>query len=192
MTRLIARLVLAMLTLPLTGAVFVLCMAVLATRGTAPAALELVSMWVVVYAFVAVYWVLLWRSMVRWTPERKFNSVAAGLGAMLIGVAVAVILRRIARIPIIPACFVGGGLPPIAWVLGTVLIWRETPSERLHRISEAGTDAVSCPVCGYNLTGLREALCPECGSRFTLDQLLAAQPHSDAATLPRESVVGKP
>ena len=35
---------------------------------------------------------------------------------------------------------------------------------------------ILCPVCGYNLTGLREARCPECGGTFTLDQLAASQP----------------
>jgi rubrerythrin len=35
---------------------------------------------------------------------------------------------------------------------------------------------VSCPSCGYNLTGLNEARCPECGAKFTLDELFAAQP----------------
>jgi predicted Zn-ribbon and HTH transcriptional regulator len=32
---------------------------------------------------------------------------------------------------------------------------------------------MACPNCGYNLTGLREARCPECGSQFTLDELFA-------------------
>jgi hypothetical protein len=37
---------------------------------------------------------------------------------------------------------------------------------------------VVCPLCGYNLTGLRQAACPECGDTFTLDQLAAAQPRA--------------
>ena len=31
---------------------------------------------------------------------------------------------------------------------------------------------ISCPLCGYNLRGLTEARCPECGSKFTWDELL--------------------
>src|SRR5438552_13839611 len=31
---------------------------------------------------------------------------------------------------------------------------------------------VPCPSCGYNLRGLREARCPECGSSFTIEQLV--------------------
>lgn len=81
---------------------------------------------------------------------------------------------------------VGGGVVPIAWVLATVLIWRETPAERMERISAAGGDAVCCPICGYNMTGLHESRCPECGSKFTLDQLLAGQPAREQVTLPKE------
>ena len=77
----------------------------------------------------------------------------------------------------------GGGVPPIAWVLATVLIWRETAEERMARITAAGTDAVLCPNCGYNMTGLREARCPECGSVFTIDQLVSGQPQRDASVL---------
>lgn len=28
-----------------------------------------------------------------------------------------------------------------------------------------------CPTCGYNLTGLPENRCPECGKRFSLERL---------------------
>jgi hypothetical protein len=78
---------------------------------------------------------------------------------------------------------------PIAWVLITVLLWRETARERFERLAGLGPGpTVSCPVCGYSLAGLREARCPECGTHFTLDQLLAAQSHAapSAAANPNE------
>jgi hypothetical protein len=64
----------------------------------------------------------------------------------------------------------------VFWIIATIVVWRETPAERAARISRAGADALVCPTCGYNLTGLREARCPECGAQFTLNELLAAQP----------------
>jgi hypothetical protein len=67
-------------------------------------------------------------------------------------------------------------LAPLLWLIATVLIWRETPAERGRRLHAAGRSGVSCPTCGYNLTGLSESRCPECGTRFTLDELMAAQP----------------
>lgn len=32
--------------------------------------------------------------------------------------------------------------------------------------------AIHCPTCGYNLTGLPENRCPECGTAFKRDQLI--------------------
>lgn len=184
MTATIARLILAMLVLPATGAVFILTfVAVVAgSGGQGPPSFGAVAMlWTIVYAFVATYWVLLWRSTVRWTRARVRNTALAGLLALAGGLAFALALIAISRqIPHGIALLLGGGGVPIVWVLATVLLWRETPAERLARMSGlAGNPTVLCPVCGYNLSGLREARCPECGGTFTLDQLAAGQPQRD-------------
>jgi hypothetical protein len=185
MTATIARLILAMLILPATGAVFLLAFIAVLTRssGVGPPSMgDVAILWMVVYTFVAAYWVLLWRSTVRWTPARVHNTVLAGLLAVAGGGAFAAVLFGVARaIPIGIALLLGGGLVPIVWVLATVLLWRETPAERVARMSNlvGGKAAVFCPVCGYNLSGLREARCPECGGTFTLDALAASQPQRD-------------
>jgi tRNA(Ile2) C34 agmatinyltransferase TiaS len=63
-------------------------------------------------------------------------------------------------------------------MLGTLLIWRETPVERAERLAHlteaAQASTPHCPRCGYNMTGLTQARCPECGSQYTLDALIAA------------------
>jgi DNA-directed RNA polymerase subunit RPC12/RpoP len=66
--------------------------------------------------------------------------------------------------------------------VATVIAWRESPLERATRVGAAGGSSVACPTCGYNLTGLAEARCPECGGRFTLDELFAAQPARGVAS----------
>ena len=74
------------------------------------------------------------------------------------------------------AVFVGTAFAPLIWQVGTIVIWRETDAERGERLSKQGAGALACPTCGYNMSGLKGTRCPECGSEFTLDALLAAQP----------------
>jgi hypothetical protein len=62
----------------------------------------------------------------------------------------------------------------------TLLVWAPVVARLLvygrPAFQEDGTTLdVTCPKCGYSLVGLYEAHCPECGERFTLDRLLAAQ-----------------
>ena len=186
MTRLIARLVLAMLILPLSGALFVLFVGAIAARGGPPEIMDLVLMWGVLYAFIGVYWVLIWKGLVRWTLQRRLYTYLSVPLSLLIGTLTGLTFSSGAGMPPDAAMLIGGGLVPIVWVLMTVIIWRETPRERVERLTAAGAEHVSCPVCGYNLTGLREARCPECGSQFTLDQLIQSQVDRDKAVLPRD------
>jgi hypothetical protein len=184
MTATIARLILAMLILPATGAVFLLAFVAVLARSSGrgpPGTLDVLILWMIVYTFVATYWILLWRSTVRWTRARARNTVLAGLLALAGGGAFAIALVAISgQIPPGIALLLGGGLVPIVWVLATVLLWRETAAERLARMSKLLTHpTVLCPFCGYNLSGLREARCPECGARFTLDELSASQPQRE-------------
>jgi hypothetical protein len=183
MSATIARLILAMLILPVTGALFLLMFVVVVTRGgpRGPSTVGVVLVWAVVYAFVATYWILLWRSTVRWTGARVLNTAMAGGLAVAVGVVIGVGLTVLnGEIPTAIAVLLGGGGVPIVWVLSTVLLWRETPTERLARMSKlVSNPTVLCPVCGYNLSGLREARCPECGASFTLDELASSQPQRD-------------
>lgn len=177
MTATIARLVLAMLLLPATGGVFVLLFAAMIRPSGPPSSVALLLLWAIVYAFVAAYWILLWRRTVRWTRARLWRTGLASavclVGGVLFG-AVCLTLNRTLPDPI--AILAGGGFVPIVWVLATVLLWRETPAERLARLAASSAASVLCPLCGYDLRGLSAARCPECGTVFTLEELAAAQP----------------
>jgi hypothetical protein len=179
MTATVARLVLAMLLLPVSGVLFVILFAALLTSGGPgpPPVGRVLLVWGLVDLFIAAYWVLLWRGVVRWDRRRVLWTAGGTLMALLGGVSFALLCAAInPRLPAPLLALAGGAVVPIAWVLVTVLLWRETPHERFERLAGLGLEkSVSCPICGYSLAGLREARCPECGTHFTLDQLLASQ-----------------
>ena len=110
------------------------------------------------------------------TPKRKRWTYLAAFLALSAGALAMALFTSIGQTPLSVAIMQGSYVPLVVWVLATILIWRETPEERMDRVSGACAEYVCCPVCGYNMTGLQEARCPECGARFTLDEFLAAQP----------------
>ena len=134
-------------------------------------------MWLVLYVFVGTYWVVLWRDMVTWNRRRVMLTALATVLSLAGGCAAALGCRTINRqVPLPIAVLLGGGTVPITWVLATVLVWRETPAERLTRLTAHGMPVIACPLCGYNLAGLTEARCPECGASFTLEQVVLGRP----------------
>ena len=130
---------------------------------------------VLTWAAVAVYWCLLWRSGVAWTALRVTRTLLAAIGALVVGLIAGVITAGAISGGEGFGAFVGGVLAILLWLIATVFTWRETAAERAKRVAGSSRSAVSCPTCGYNLTGLTESRCPECGSTFTLDELIALQ-----------------
>jgi peptidoglycan/LPS O-acetylase OafA/YrhL len=182
MTRTVARLILAMLLLPCTCAVFLLLMLAIVAptaSGRPPPVSRLLLMWFLLYAFVGGYWLVLWRDMVSWNRRRITLTMLTTVLSLVVGSSVA-LAANVNGLPLPPAVLLGGGTVPITWVLSTVLIWRETAAERLGRLTAHGMPVLACPLCGYNLAGLTEARCPECGGSFTLEQIVLARPRSGA------------
>lgn len=69
----------------------------------------------------------------------------------------------------------------LLWLAWTCFAWRETAAERAERVQKQAGKAIFCPKCGYNMVGLLESRCPECGTAFTLDQLFIAQQRGQIA-----------
>jgi hypothetical protein len=130
---------------------------------------------VICAAVAMIGWVALWYSQVRWTRRRIVATCALVIGitiaASAFGTAMALVMGRFGEIP---GMFFGSIIWGLAWFGLTPWVWKETRAERSARLQRLGPQALACPVCGYNLTGLREARCPECGASYTLDQLYAA------------------
>jgi hypothetical protein len=188
MTRLIARLILAMLTLPVGGTVLVLSMVVVLSAtppNGPPPALGFTAAWLAVYAATGTWWTLVWQELVQWNARRVALTAFAALAALCGGVALG-LLVRVASGGMAPpgiAIAIGGGLPPVIWVAATVFIWRETAEERTRRLASIGGAGICCPLCGYPMATLHTSNCPECGARFTVEQLLNSQRQRDASTL---------
>jgi hypothetical protein len=175
-----------MLILPISGAVMLLGMVIVAVTsgGGPPSALRVVALWLIVDTFIATYWTLLWRGLVRWNRSRIVLTVAAGAGALACGAAVSVVVLALARgIPAGIACLFGGGVVPILWVTATVLIWRETPHERVERLNRLASGAVCCSDLRLQHDSVYpRPNVPECGARFTHSiQLFTTQPAPTSA-----------
>ena len=190
MSRLVARILLSMFLFPLGVMLYALNASITesALRGTYIRDREeamFLAADVVTWAGVAAYWCLLWRANIRWSPGRVGGTLAAAVAAVVVGGGVAAVISSAfmggSGEKVTFGLFLGGVLAILLWLVATIFLWRETAAERAARVGAAGGSAVACPTCGYNLTGLAEARCPECGSRFTLDELLAAQPARAAA-----------
>ncbi len=134
----------------------------------------------ITWAFVAAWWILLWFRSIRWTRARIGLSVASVAAAVGVGAGVGLLIGAVERDL---GTFLFGPSAVFSWLVFTVLVWRETPRERAGRVEARGGAAIVCPGCGYNLTGLSESKCPECGAAWTIDELVASQPGREDAEL---------
>jgi len=188
MSQLVARILLALFVFPIGLLAFFVSMVVMETqyRGSYGRASEQQMLMICgsfTWAMAGGYWLLLWWRQVRWTSTRITATILLVPLMLVLCILVTIAFSGIERI-------VGYGLSciiaPMGWLMGTILVWRETKAERAARISGTNADAVTCPTCGYNLTGLSDTRCPECGAKFTLNELFARQPDREAAKLDQE------
>ena len=181
MSQLIARLVLSALIIPLATLVYSITAYIAFRRSYGGSSVSEVSIFttcsLVSWAFIAICWVGLWRHGVVWSTKRKCLTVIWPFATALIGVLTAFGFGAFtSSYESEVGYFFASASIPLIWLIGTILIWRETSAERDIRLQSTDADAITCAVCGYNLTGLTEARCPECGTTFTLSDLFGRQP----------------
>ena len=191
MSRLIAQIMLSILLFPLAGLFYLLVFIVIMESQRGSIYYRTREQWaflmsgVLTWAFIACYWIALWRKSVQWDARRRgrtaLSAVAAAVAATLLGAAAGAVTDEGGF-----GVFMGPAAAPLLWQVGTILIWRETDAERAARLAERGmAGGLVCPTCGYNLNGLKGTRCPECGSEFTLDALIASQPAMRQAEVER-------
>jgi hypothetical protein len=174
MSQLLARIMLAIFMLPCAGVLYVATIVCIEQSRWFGYPFRKYGLWIfaglVAWMFIAAYWTLLWRSSVRPTARRlRMTAGATGIAAAA-GCLFGLVMDRLEDD--ISAWF-GSVAAPLVWLILTTLAWRETADERAARVSGAST--LTCPTCGYNLTGLQSTRCPECGTQFTLDELVSQQ-----------------
>jgi hypothetical protein len=172
MSGLVARILLAMLMLPAAGAVALVVFPQASMGNPHRTACGVTG--IVTFLFVIAYWTLLWRRSVAWTQHRIVWTVIVATLCGLGGVATHYVFRSPYYLS--SSDWIAPLATPLAWTILTTLLWRETPFERAQRLRATNKNAVVCPACGYNLTGLQSTRCPECGKLYTLDELFASQP----------------
>jgi hypothetical protein len=122
------------------------------------------------WAFALVF---LW-SRGRAKYKHFFYACAATVGIALITIVLCVLAELIFRGA---QELIVGGIVLFAAAVTLVMwvqIWRRYGWGRPLRHGDGGID-LRCPQCSYRMVGLKEARCPECGSEYTLDELLSRQ-----------------
>ena len=176
MSGLIARILLTILIFPAATLFYFVSYIMLERKVLSDGEAAIVWATVLTSLFMAGYWFVLWRRTVNWTPRRVGRTFWAIGAAVFAGGTVGAAIRLALEYDQVVGTCLGCLWAAVVWIICTIFVWRETEAERAARLSRANADVLVCPSCGYNLTGLRESRCPECGASFTLNELLAAQP----------------
>ena len=117
-------------------------------------------------------WLAIWHAQVTWNEWRRQLTFVSIFWSLGVGSIVGLVLAMMTDEENLGLVF-AGLFWFVSWIPSTALIWRETARERAARLRAVAVGTLACPHCGYNLTGLHEARCPECGTQYTLNELFA-------------------
>ena len=182
MTKLIVRLILSTMLLPLAVVLFIGMMLVASLMTRSPGVGLIIFIFAVEFFFISIYWYLLWRPVVHWTPRRKSGTVlTAGLSIFAGLLFTGVIWVVVGDLEV--AIGFGGIAPPLTFLLGTLAVWKETDEERSGRLQLQEGRPIECPGCGHDMRGLNSTTCPECGLTMNLQELLYSQTGFDSHSI---------
>lgn len=99
-------------------------------------------------------------------------TIAVVVATIVAGVLAAGNLRGDGELVVFGVVALGGSAVILVWVEAIRRHGRRWRS--LHNPQD-GLPDVQCPACGYRMVGLTESRCPECGTVYTLDELIAKQ-----------------
>jgi peptidoglycan/LPS O-acetylase OafA/YrhL len=123
-------------------------------------------------ALALLAWVMLWRRDVRWSRRRRNVFAIALFAAIVGGVASGIYTGKLFDAEV--GIFVGVYSAVLLAMLASIFAWRESACERTARFA-ATPAAVVCPACRFDMSAQRASICPRCGHRCTIDEILAAQ-----------------
>lgn len=173
MSNLLARLLLSLILISATPALYIFTYFMTYIAIGSDDSDALVTADVVGALFLSSCWLLIWRRQVAWTPKRRLLTLLAAFWSFIPTLVVAVLVLMVRSWEDELAAILGGLTWAVSWLASTVFIWRETAFERARRLGQISESAIACPRCGYNMTGLNHARCPECGTQYTLNELFA-------------------
>ena len=182
MTKLIVRLILSTMLLPLAVVLFIGMTVVMSQMTRGPGPWVLLFIWIIEFLFISIYWYVLWKPVVNWTPSRRRGTIAVIILSLVAGLVFgAFILVSIGELE--GAIGIGGIAPPLTFLLGTLAVWKETEEERSGRLQLLEGRPIECPGCGHDMRGLNSTTCPECGLTMNLQELLYSQTGFDSHSI---------
>jgi hypothetical protein len=129
MSRLVARILLSLLVFPLALVCFFAATLTMfeINRARDEDAVFFVST-LAALGLTFIYWTLLWRKSVRWTPKRQFAPYGIAVLCVVIATVATGAMARHIEWP--PFFMLTGLAAMIAWLMATIFLWQETPLER--------------------------------------------------------------
>lgn len=132
-------------------------------------------------ALLPLIWARVVRRRNRSSSPRLRNAILIAVGAtLLLGcAAVAVCLALDVHYQLFDEREIA--MTAVSLIAGgaALLLWLPVIHLSMYGLADTSdataAQRVVCPKCDHSMVGLKQPVCPECGARFTLDELFAAQ-----------------